>query len=227
MGSVAQSTNPAVRRGRPRRGEPSGDALRLQVIERARAVYAETGETGMSVALLLEAAQISRPTFYRLFGSAGEVCSALIAEANQQLRAQIFRTLAVARDPVDQIRAVVAAYFEWAAALGGMTHALYRDVAQPGTHANQAREQIIAEFVALLRQQALIAGREPPPALLADALLRALEYLCSAAFAEGAPDEAALSEHRAVAEQLVLSALVPDLLGSQAITIERGADDAR
>ena len=93
-----------------------------------------------------------------------------------------------------------------------MTHALYRDIAQTGTHANRAREQIIREFVALLCQQAQLAGREPPNALVADGVLRALEYLCSSAFAEGAPTAAQLEQHRNAAEQLVLGALVPDLI---------------
>lgn len=223
MGLANKRTTPVARRGRPRRGEPSGDALRAQVIEQARAAYAAYGESELSVARILSAAQISRPTFYRLFRSASEVCEALIAEANEQLRACIFATLVTRRDPLAQIRAVVAAYFGWAQALGPMTHALYRDVAQPGTHANRAREQIIEEFVALLRQQAQLAGREPPDPLLADAVLRALEYLCSSAFAEGAPAADDFDKHRLAAEQLVLGALVPDLISVPATGVDRGA----
>ena len=223
MGLATKRTKPIARRGRPRRGEPSGDALRAQVIEQARAVYAVHGETGMSVAQILSAARISRPTFYRLFRSASEVCEALIGAANEQLRVCIFGTLITPRDPRDQITAVVAAYFGWAAAQGPMTHALYRDIAQPGTHANRAREQIIEEFVALLRQQAQLAGREPPDRLLADAVLRALEYLCSSAFAEGMPAAADIEKHRIAAEQLVLGALVPDLITVPAAGTHVGA----
>lgn len=222
MGLANKRTKPIARRGRPRRGEPSGDQLRTQVIEQARSAYAAHGERELSVARILSAAQISRPTFYRLFRSASEVCEALIAEANEQLRACILATLMTPRDPLGQIRAVVAAYFGWANELGPMTHALYRDVAQPGTHANRAREQIIAEFVALLRQQAQLAGRVPPDPLLADAVLRALEYLCSSAFAEGAPAADEFEKHRLAAEQLVLGALLPDLISVPAAGTERG-----
>lgn len=210
MVAATRSQVRAKRRGRPRRDEPSGERLRQQVIESARGVYAQHGEQGLSVALILEAARISRPTFYRLFNGTSELCETLVAEANQSLRTRILGVLLTRRPPETQLRAVIGAYFEWAAELGAMTHALYRDIAHPGTHANRAREQLIAEFVQLLREQARLLERAAPEPLLADAALRALEYVCSAAFATGTPDAATLQTHRAVAEQMMLRLLLPD-----------------
>lgn len=214
MVAAARGQARTKRRGRPRRDEPSGERLRQLVLESARGVYARHGEQGLSVAQILEVARISRPTFYRLFGGASDLCAALVAEANQALRSRIHAELMTQRAPESQLQAVIGAYFAWAEQLGGMTHALYRDIAHPGTHANRAREKIIAEFVLLLGEQARLAGQEAPEPLLADAALRALEYVCSAAFAEGAPDSATIKRHQAVAERLMQRVLLPEVGGA-------------
>lgn len=65
----------AARRGRPPQTAQQADQVRARIVLATADVFAEHGSRGLSVARIIDAAGLARPTFYRYFANAVEPCT--------------------------------------------------------------------------------------------------------------------------------------------------------
>lgn len=212
------------KRGRPAQHEPSGEALKALVIQASRVVYAQHGYQGSSVARLLEAANISRPTFYRLFSGRHEVIEAIVTDANQQLRFAVFSKVAAARSASQATIAAVDAYFEWCEAMGSMVGPIYSEINDPESPASGQRQAMIREFVQLLHAQAKHFGQKNLDPFFYDTLVRAIEHAGSAAFWPQRSPDADIARHRAAAVHILTASLGLDSHSGQPRTLDSVAN---
>jgi AcrR family transcriptional regulator len=82
------------------------------VLDAAEDVFAESSYADASVEVIAHRAEISIGTLYNLFHSKEDIYRAVVSRAQENFFAQIMTKIAVARGPRDQVRALVAYFFE-------------------------------------------------------------------------------------------------------------------
>ncbi|WP_394846375.1 TetR/AcrR family transcriptional regulator [Pendulispora brunnea] len=194
-------------RGRPPASAPAGDDLREHVIAASAHVYAEHGYRHTTVERILEAAGISRPTFYRLFSDRRDVIEALVARANDLLYAQVLAAAEQQRDLRGAVVAAVDAYFEWGLNLGPMVGAIYNEIHDPESPASSHRARVIARMIALFDSIAAEHGRPRLDPIFWDALVCAAEHAASGAFWPKRRPPAEIERRRAVVLRILLASL--------------------
>lgn len=208
---AANAVPPKRRRGRPPASESAENSVRSQLINAAREVYAEQGYGGSSVERIIGLANVSRPTFYRLFKDRYEIIDIVVAEAHEQLRDQV--TAAITADLVSQsgvmamARASVDAYFAWCESLGSFVGSLYAEMHDFNSPASAHRKRIIDEFIELLHMEATKRGRLRLEPVFYDVLIRAVEHAGSTAFAPDPKPEAVIEKHRSAAARVLMAGL--------------------
>lgn len=206
MSSLQTAATPR-RRGRPAQSDIQGDGLREQIVDACASVYAEQGFHGATVAHILKAANVSRPTFYKFFSDKYEVIELLVTRANQQLLSLLTQEIAKFDQPEDMIRAGVNAYFSWCKQNGALVGPIYAEINDPASPAAKARAKVIGELVELIAsqgEQLALAAADP---LLYDAVLRAIEHIGSGAFWPEVMNDKEIARRQTVALTLALSAL--------------------
>jgi AcrR family transcriptional regulator len=96
-----------------RDGESPALARREQIIEAARAVIEEHGPDALT-GQIADRAGLARPNVYRYFASRDELALEVARGAYQELRAKILTQMNRCDNPIDVIRAPIAAQVIWA-----------------------------------------------------------------------------------------------------------------
>lgn len=188
--------------------EPSGQQLREAVLEAARRVYAEHGFQRSSVELLLSAANISRPTFYRLFSDKREVVAELLNRANTDLITSLPMAVAKARSLGEAINFGLDAYFDWARRQYPAVGAFYREIHDRDSPASELRKQTLAMFIQVLKRQAETLGYPRLDPALIEALLHVAEYVGGNCFSSASPTEEQILHARKIAGRVILAAVL-------------------
>lgn len=196
------------RPGRPSATEPSGDRLREVVIEAAMRVYAEHGYQRSSVELMLQAADISRPTFYRLFADKREVIHEALGRAYLDLVTALPAAVISARSLEEGINLALDAYFDWARRHVPGVGAFYREIHDRDSPASELREQALTTFLEVVRARAADLGFPGLDPIFIEALLHVAEYVGGNCFASGNPSEEQILRARQVAGRIILAAVL-------------------
>ncbi|MCX4092697.1 TetR/AcrR family transcriptional regulator [Nocardia sp. alder85J] len=170
-------TTPPARRGRPPQTAEQADEVRARIVAATGAVFTEHGSRGLHVARIIEAAGISRPTFYRYFGNAEQPLHVLLAASNDGLVGGIRAALAQSTEPVQLGIALIDAYLEWAAGHGPMLRPVFAELHDPGSPVSGYREDAFDDIRALVRATFAALGRRPPGPLELDTALQVCEYV--------------------------------------------------
>jgi AcrR family transcriptional regulator len=165
------------RRGRPPQSEAEAAAARARIVAATAAVFAEHGSHGLSVALILDRAGISRPTFYRYFANAEEPLQQILDESDMALVNGLQAALDRADDEIAMVVNGVDAYLAWARAHGPALRPLFAELHDPSSPVSPHRERTLQ----MLRQRLLARfaklGRTPPASIDIDVLLHTFEYV--------------------------------------------------
>lgn len=211
MSSNSAAIPPKRRRGRPPASERTENNVRDQLITAARQVYAEQGYNGSSVERIIEQANVSRPTFYRLFKDRYDIIEIIVKAAHEQLREQVVSAITDEEvgkgGPLSMARAAVDAYFSWCEALGPLVGSLYSEMHDENSPAKKHRQRIIEEFVQLLHFEAEKRGRLQLEPVFYDVLIRAVEHAGSTAFSPDPKPNDAIAKHRAAAARVLMAGL--------------------
>ena len=176
--NTSTDSNGARRRpGRQRAGSPSGEALREHIVQAAASVYAEHGYHGSSVALVMQAADVSRPTFYRYFRDRNDVLDCLIGRVNDDLRDRIVGAISEPGEASRILEAVIDAYFAWGQDIGAMAGPLYREIHDPASPASVHRQRILDELLSLITESVPQGEQAVHDPLLYDAAIHLVEHL--------------------------------------------------
>ncbi len=180
---------------------PQPRTARERVLEGAREAFGRLGYEQTRVEDILEAASVSRPTFYRVFSSKQEAYEELDRMAVTYLQ-RAMEQLDPSNDTKrDLLYLVIASYFEWRIGLrlGFDATAIH----SPGlTHARRTL---------YLGHDSIDSSR----AILISSLLSAVEVLASSWASVESMTSEAIHERRLMATELVMRALLPSPAGRE------------
>ena len=156
----ATSTNGARGGARSTTAQPT----RLKILEGAATAFGEGGFAGTTVADILAASGVSRPSFYKFFRNKDEVFD-LLHETHMLSLIQLVKGAARSvADPDAKIDHAAEAYLRWIAAIGPLAEALYTESRRPGSRLSERYREAIATLTDFFEQQAAeldIRGVDP------------------------------------------------------------------
>lgn len=167
--------------GRPLDPEASSAAIKEAIIAAAGEVYAQRGYHNFSVALLLEAAGVSRPTFYRHFRDKTEVIDIVVARANALLLGQVRKRIGSGNSLEAVVDNGINAYFAWGHSIGKLAGAIYREIHDEQSPASYHRERSLEDLGALMHAAFEAHGKYMTPQVN-DALMHVIEHVGHQAF---------------------------------------------
>jgi AcrR family transcriptional regulator len=124
---------------------------------------------------ILEAADVSRPTFYKAFDSKDDVFDALSERHHRDIRERILRSIAGISDPTEQLEATTDAFMRWRADLGPIGRVLDVEARLPGSRIAHHRTKTLEEMSALMAERVRAVGRGEVDPTLFYGLIAAME----------------------------------------------------
>lgn len=164
-------------KGRPPRNAAETEAVRRQILQAAAAVFAEHGSHGISVELITQACEISRPKFYRHFKSADDALDQVLREANDRLIDLLVSAIRNAVGPMQKVEAGLLAWRTWGEQTGPVVRAIFAEMQDVHSPAYAHRQRVLKTMALEMEQLAISLGREPFDALQVETFVIAVEYL--------------------------------------------------
>lgn len=175
--STANSLNEKRGRGRPPRSARETELIRSQIKQAAAGVFAKHGSHGMSVELVTQACEISRPTFYRYFKNTDVVLEQVLKEANDQLINVVIAAVRRADGPMQKVEAGLLAWRGWGEQMGPMLRAIFAEMHDPKSPASSHRQRVLEAIGLELNQMVISLGRNPFDPLQIETFVIGVEYL--------------------------------------------------
>ena len=136
-------------------GDPAKLERRRQILEAAKAVFADSGYHGASIHAIIERAQIARGTFYLYFESKAAVFDSILDHAMTDLRGRLHRIEVgdpAAPPPQVALRDQVVSVFEYIVGDRPLAMLLLSAGHTPDAEAAERLDQFFAEVRDLLRR---------------------------------------------------------------------------
>lgn len=180
MSTPESQTAPAILprgRGRPRKTKAETDLIRHKLKQATALVYGEHGHHGLSVELILQAADLSRPTFYRYFRNAREALDAVLVEINERLIRQVTQAIELPGSPMDKVDAGLLAWRQWGDETGPALRAIFAELYDVQSPNHPHRQRVLSSFIQALQALAMQLGRPRFSDIQLEAFLFGVEYL--------------------------------------------------
>lgn len=175
---LSASASPAKRgKGRPPHNPTETEAIRSHIKQAAARVFAEHGYHGVSVELITQAGEISRPTFYRYFKNTQEVLEQLLQEANDRLIDVVVSAIRQAGGPLQKVEAGLMAWRDWGEQTGPLLRAIFAEMHDASSPASAHRQRVLEAIGFELNQMVLGLGRQPFDPLQVESFVIGVEYL--------------------------------------------------
>jgi AcrR family transcriptional regulator len=156
---------------------PAPDPVRTRILRGAAKVFGERGYGATSVEAILDAAEVSRRTFYRTFRSKEDVLRTLFDNSVQRLVRAVRESASDRKAPRDP-SAAVDAYLRVHANAGPLARVLLLEQFSPGSPLAEQRNQAFATFSKLMTQAAARSGRAPADPVLVAAVVAGINQVC-------------------------------------------------
>lgn len=216
-------------RGRPKKTPQENAVIREQLKRATAQVYGEHGHRGLSVELILQAADLSRPTFYRHFRNAEEPLAEVLEEVNERLIAQVIAAIEQPGSPLDKVDAGLLAWRRWGEEVGPLLRPIFAELYDAQSPNHRHRLKVLAALTQELQATARQLGRAPFSETQLDAFLFGIEHLgYRYHFGPDARTEAAWQNTRQAMIRLALGmlgsmtewAVAPQIAAAMGVTLE-------
>lgn len=164
-------------RGRPPRSLKEVESIRRMIMDATACVFADHGYHGVSVELIVMAASISRPTFYRYFKNTDEVIELILKEANDRLIVDVITAMREAMGPLQKVEAGLLAWRRWGEQTGPLLRAIFAEMHSPDSPAAAHRQRVLDAITVELNRVMLALGRTELDPLRIGAFVIGVEYL--------------------------------------------------
>jgi AcrR family transcriptional regulator len=182
-------------------------ATRDRILTGAAKAFGELGYAKARVEDILLAADVSRPTFYKVYRTKDEAFEALSDRHHREIRERVERAAKGAADPIEQITGMVDAFLRWRAGLGAVGRVLDLEARTPGSRLARHRRATLRAIARLSEEQLMAAGRTPVDPVLIQALIAAMESVADSLLVDGQPSEAVVERARWNALRIVAAVM--------------------
>ncbi len=198
-----------LRRSRRKRAErePLTAASRIRILEGAIQAFGEHGYNDTRVEDILQAAGVSRPTFYKFFANRDEVFDAIVESQAFAVIQSMRGAIAMASDPLERLDKVLDAYLRWRAAIGPMGTVFLTEAMRPGSHASQQRQAVLDAATSWFTAEAREVLGEGTDPLLYVGVVAALERVSAELNRHPRVGEKEIERCKRVMLQIVLGSL--------------------
>jgi AcrR family transcriptional regulator len=158
--------------------DAASDPVRTRILRGAAGVFGERGYGATSVEAILEAAHVSRRTFYRTFRSKEDVLRSLFDRSVQRLVRTVREQADPAKSHYEQVVASVEAYLKVHANAGPLARVLLLEQFSPESPLVAQRNRALSTFSKLLTSAAEGAGQKTPDPVLVAAVVAGINQVC-------------------------------------------------
>jgi len=194
--------------------------MKARILEGAAEAFGKLGYANVRVEDIIEAAGVSRPTFYKVYASKDDVFQALSERHHREIRRRIREAVAAAGgDPPAELAAMLDAFLRWRAGLGPLGRVLDLEARTPGTTIAHHRAATLRAMTRLSAERMHAAGRPPMDPVMVVALISAQEGVADALLLTPDVSAATLARANHIALRIVGAAVaspgdpVPDIPG--------------
>jgi AcrR family transcriptional regulator len=180
---------------------------RSRILAAASKVFAEKGAKTATVEHLLQAAEVSRRTFYRSFRNKEEVLSALYEVACKLVRDALRAAAASTSEPMKKLERCVDAYLAFNKTDSELMRVLEAEALRPDSLLEPQRAALLDDLVRIVQES--LGERRPDPLVVRGVLL-ALEGVSHRVHAEGAVTEARLNRARRAMLRILIASLAEE-----------------
>lgn len=170
----------------------SAIAMRARLLRGAAEAFGRLGYPATRVEDIIQAAGVSRPTFYKAFDGKDAAFQALSLQHHREIRERIERALHGVQDARGQVAAAIDAFLRWRAELGPIGRVLDLEARSPGTRVRAHRTRTLSAIVKLTAERMREAGRAEADPVMIYALMAALESIADQLLLKAPVEEASL-----------------------------------
>lgn len=193
---------------RSRTGRPPADfSARAQILAGAAQAFGEHGYAGTSVQHILDAAGVSRRTFYRCFHGKKAVFGEIFTQGVTIVLDLIRSAIAAADTPAAKLEAGVEAYLGARMALGPLARVLLTEQFPVGSVFYRQREQAVEAFAQLIDAEYRGGVGRPVDPLLVRALVAGMDYVAVQVVAAGPAETWELERAKRVMLRMLAASL--------------------
>jgi AcrR family transcriptional regulator len=156
----------------------------MKILDGAVDAFARRGFADTRVEDILEAARVSRPTFYKVYDSKEDVFRVIAEMSQVSLVQSIKNAVGTVRDPSDKLEKAVEAYLQWRAATGPIGRVVDLEMRRPGSSIAELRRTTFAAVRSVLEDEMKRAERLAIDPLVYIGLVAALEAISNTLFRE-------------------------------------------
>lgn len=182
---------------------------KARILEGAAHAFGELGYANVRVEDIIEAADVSRPTFYKVYASKEDVFLALSERHHREIRRRIQEAVAAAPEAPAQLAAMIDAFLRWRSGLGPVGRVLDLEARTPGTSVAPHRKATLRAMTKLAADRMTASGRPAVDPVMITALISALESVADALLLTGA-DERSLQRASHIGLRIAGAALARD-----------------
>jgi AcrR family transcriptional regulator len=179
----------------------------MKILDGAVDAFARRGFADTRVEDILEAAHVSRPTFYKVYDSKEDVFRVIAEMSQVSLVQSIKNAVGTVRDPSDKLAKAVDAYVQWRAATGPIGRVVDLEMRRPGSPIAVLRRTTFAAVRAVLEDEMNRAERFAIDPLVYVGLVAALEAISNTLFRERTVGAAELSRRSRVMIRILQATL--------------------
>lgn len=184
MAAARRRKTAKVRMGRP----PVGYSARDQILAGAARAFGDHGYASTSVQHILDAAGVSRRTFYRCFRDKDAVFAEIFARGVDTVLKLIRAAVDAADTPPAKLEAGIDAYLSARVALGPLARVLLTEQFPAGSEFYRRRERAVEAFARLIDEEYRGTRRRPVDPLLIRALVAGMDHTATSVAAAGSPE---------------------------------------
>jgi AcrR family transcriptional regulator len=198
----------ARRPGRPPQTDEEAQRAREHILQATLDVFGVHGYHGVSVARIIEQAQIARPTFYRYFRNTDEAVETVLVRVGYTIATVIGEAvIAQTGGHIPQLVAGIEAYLGWARENPMIVRSMYAGGHDPTSPVFNLRPRLVRRLTKLVNYQLAVQGRAPLDEWTIDLFVNSMEYACFRLYdgmsSESAADEDALGNPHEISEAAV------------------------